>query len=90
MICGRGRVRSRAGDVAHELAPYGRAGSEFARRHGITLAAIGGAAAVGAIAYYVLPAADRAQRRNPQHNPALRRADKFVVPDAGIHESRPK
>jgi len=84
------QVRSRAGEVAHELAPYGRAGSEFARRHGITLAAIGGAAAVGAIAYYVLRAADRAPRRNPQHNPPLRRAGKFVVPHASIHGSRPK
>jgi hypothetical protein len=66
-------VRSRAGEVAHELAPYGRAGGDFARRHGVTLGAIGGAVAVGVIAYYFLRAADRAPRRKPQHNPSLAR-----------------
>ncbi len=66
-------VRSRAGAVAHELVPYGRAGSDFARRHGVTLGAIGGAVAIGVIAYYFLRATDRAPRRNPQHNPSLAR-----------------
>jgi hypothetical protein len=66
-------VRSRAGEVAHELAPYGRAGSDFVRRHGVTIGAIGGAMAVGVIAYYVLRRADRAPRRKLQHNPSLAR-----------------
>jgi uncharacterized membrane protein YebE (DUF533 family) len=59
-------VRSGADAVAHELAPYGRAGSAFVRRHGVTLGVIGGAVAVGAVAYYVLRRANRAPRRNPQ------------------------
>jgi hypothetical protein len=67
------QVRSRAGEVAHELAPYGRAGSNFARRHRVTLGVIGGAVAVGAIAYCVLRVANRAPRRNPRHNPSLAR-----------------
>jgi hypothetical protein len=66
-------VRSRAGEVAHELVPYGRAGSDFARRNGVTLGVVGGAVAIGVITYYFLRAADRAPRRNPQHNPSLAR-----------------
>jgi hypothetical protein len=66
-------VRSRAGEVAHELAPYGRAGSDFARRHRVTIATIGGAVAVGVVAYCILRATERTPRRSPQHNPSLAR-----------------
>ena len=60
-------VRSRAGKVARELAPYGRAGTEFAKRHGTGLATIAGAVAVGIIAYQVLRLANRSHPRK-RHN----------------------
>jgi uncharacterized membrane protein YebE (DUF533 family) len=62
------QLRSRAGEVARELAPYGRAGTEFARRHGTGVATIAGVVTVGIIAYYVLRSADRNQRRRKRHN----------------------
>jgi uncharacterized membrane protein YebE (DUF533 family) len=60
-------VRSRAGRVGRELAPYGRAGTEFAKRHGTGLATIAGAVAVGIIAYQVLRLANRSHQRK-RHN----------------------
>jgi hypothetical protein len=62
---------ARAGEAARTLTPYGRVGTDFARRHGATLGAIGGALTVGVIAYYVFRAIDRTPRRKLQHNPAL-------------------
>ena len=64
-------VRARAANVA-QLVPYGRASSDFVRRHGLTIGAVGGAVAVGVIAYYFLRAANRAPRRK-HHNPSLAR-----------------
>ena len=67
------QIRSRAGEVAGELAPYGRAGTEFARRHGTGVATIAGVVAVGIIAYHVLRSADRNQRRRKRHAPSTAR-----------------
>jgi uncharacterized membrane protein YebE (DUF533 family) len=67
------QLRSRAGEVARELAPYGRAGTEFARRHGTGAATIAGVVAVGIIAYHVLRSADRNQPRRKRHAPSTAR-----------------
>jgi hypothetical protein len=65
-------LRSRAGEVARELAPYGRAGTEFAKRHGTGLATIAGAVVVGIIAYQVLRWANRSRppRKRPNRSTA--------------------